>query len=229
MVKYASKRNIYTMTSTNGHFLNDENAKRTVESGLDRLIISIDGAIQKTYEGYRKEGKLDVVLKGAENVVKWKKLTGSKNPHIIFQMLVVSHNEQEIEQVRTLANRVGVNEVKLKSAQIYDYKDGNPLIPKNEKYSRYKMDINGAYQLKHKIKDECWKMWHSAVITWDGQVVPCCFDKDAAYQMGSLQESSFRNIWTGEPYESFRRKVFSNRSKIDICSNCSEGAKTWVN
>src|SRR5688572_13182954 len=49
MVKYASAKNIYTATSTNAHYLSDENAKRTIESGLDRLIISIDGATQETY------------------------------------------------------------------------------------------------------------------------------------------------------------------------------------
>src|SRR5687767_13330937 len=43
MVQYASSKKIYTATSTNAHYLNDRNAKRTVESGLDRLIISIDG------------------------------------------------------------------------------------------------------------------------------------------------------------------------------------------
>ena len=59
MVQYASKKGIYTITSTNGHFLNDDNARRTIESGLDRLIISVDGTTQEVYENYRKEGKLE--------------------------------------------------------------------------------------------------------------------------------------------------------------------------
>src|SRR5882672_5810150 len=58
MVKYASKKKIYTATSTNAHFLSNEGAKRTVESGLDRLIISIDGTEQETYQSYRVGGKL---------------------------------------------------------------------------------------------------------------------------------------------------------------------------
>lgn len=66
MVKYASSKGIYTITSTNGHFLNDENAKKTIESGLDRMIISVDGTTQETYENYRKEGKLETVLQGAK-------------------------------------------------------------------------------------------------------------------------------------------------------------------
>ena len=50
MVAHASGLGIYTATSTNAHFLNDENAKKTIESGLDRLIISIDGVTQASYE-----------------------------------------------------------------------------------------------------------------------------------------------------------------------------------
>src|SRR5436190_7909022 len=69
MVEYASSKKIYTATSTNAHFLNDENARRTVESGLDRLIISIDGVTQEVYEKYRVGGSVEKVLAGAENVI----------------------------------------------------------------------------------------------------------------------------------------------------------------
>jgi MoaA/NifB/PqqE/SkfB family radical SAM enzyme len=56
MVKYASSKKIYTATSTNAHYLTDDNAKLTIESGLDRLIISIDGITQDVYQQYRVGG-----------------------------------------------------------------------------------------------------------------------------------------------------------------------------
>ena len=71
MVKYASGKKIYTATSTNAHYLNEANAKKTIESGLDRLIISIDGTTQDVYQQYRVGGNLEKVLEGARNVVKW--------------------------------------------------------------------------------------------------------------------------------------------------------------
>src|SRR5688572_31222739 len=88
MVAYASKKEIYTATSTNAHYLNDENARKTIESGLDRLIISIDGTTQDVYEQYRVGGKLEKVLEGTKNIVKWKKERKSKTPFIVFQFLV---------------------------------------------------------------------------------------------------------------------------------------------
>lgn len=227
MVRFTSSKNIYTITSTNGHFLNDENAKKTVESGLDRLIISVDGTTQEVYEQYRKEGKLENVLSGAKNVVKWKKKLKSNTPHIIFQFLVVGHNEHQIDDLYALAKQVGVDEVKLKSAQIYDYEKGSSLIPKNEKYSRYSKKKDGTYKLKYEIKDECWKMWHSSLITWDGKVVPCCFDKDATHVMGDLKKQNFKEVWQSTKYKKFRSQIIKGRKEIDICNNCSEGCKVF--
>src|SRR5215204_1360992 len=157
MVKYASSKKIYTATSTNAHYLTEKNAKRTIESGLDRLIISIDGTTQETYQQYRVGGNLQKVLEGTANIVKWKKELKSKTPFIIFQFLVVRHNEHQIEEVQQLANQVGVNQVRLKTAQVYDYEnDPNSLIPTIEKYSRYKKDKTGKLVFKGKNANHCW-------------------------------------------------------------------------
>ncbi len=228
MVSYANQKNIYTTTSTNAHFLTEENAKKTVESGLSRLIISIDGTTQETYENYRIHGRLDKVLEGTKNIVKWKRELKSSTPHVIFQFLVVKPNEHQINDVYRLAKEYGVDEVKLKTAQVYDYENGNPLIPDNEKYSRYKKNRDGTYTLKNNLENKCWKLWHSCVITWDGKIIPCCFDKDASQRLGDLSQDSFENIWFGERYLSFRKQLFKGRKEIDICKNCSEGTKVWA-
>lgn len=227
MVKYANKKGIYTITSTNGHFLNDVNAKKTIESGLDRLIISVDGTTQETYEAYRKEGDLETVLQGARNVVKWKKELNSPTPHIIFQFLVVKPNEHQIEEVKSLAKEIGIDEVKLKTAQIYDYEEGNELIPTLDKYSRYAKNSDGTYSIKNELLNHCWKLWHACVITWDGLVVPCCFDKDAIHRLGDLKKIKFREVWQGADYQNFRTKLLKGRDQIDICTNCTEGCQVF--
>ncbi|MFL5788174.1 MAG: SPASM domain-containing protein [Flavisolibacter sp.] len=228
MVQYASSKKIYTATSTNAHYLTPKNARRTVESGLDRLIISIDGTTQETYEQYRVGGQLNKVLEGAANIIKSKKELKSKTPFIIFQFLVVRHNEHQIKEIEALAKQMGVDQVRLKTAQVYDFEnDPNHLIPTLEKYSRYKKDRNGKIQFKGNNQNHCWRLWHDPVITWDGSVVPCCFDKDAQHKLGSLSEQSFREIWNNKEYKDFRNKVLQSRQNIDICANCSEGVKVW--
>jgi radical SAM protein with 4Fe4S-binding SPASM domain len=228
MVQYAHRKGIYTITSTNGHFLHPENARKTIESGLDRIIISIDGSTQDVYQQYRKEGTLNTVLEGARNLVKAKKEAGSATPHIVFQMLVVKPNEHQIEDVRKLAKEIGADELKLKTAQVYDYRNGNELIPTQGKYSRYYQDHSGAWQVKNKLLNQCWKLWHACVITWDGIVVPCCFDKDAVHKLGDLREKTFTEIWKGASYRQFRSQLLKGRDKIDICTNCTEGCKVWA-
>ena len=228
MVKYAHSKKIYTATSTNAHYLNDKNAKATIESGLDRLIISIDGTTQETYQQYRVGGKLDKVLEGARNIVKWKKDLKSRTPFIIFQFLVVRHNEHQIEDIHSLAKEIGVDQVRLKTAQVYDYEnDPNQLIPTNNKYSRYKKNRQGKMEFKGNNQKHCWRLWHDPVITWDGSVVPCCFDKDAQHKLGDLSKQSFKELWHNKDYQNFRSKVLESRKNIDICENCSEGVKVW--
>ncbi|MCF6359163.1 MAG: SPASM domain-containing protein [Cyclobacteriaceae bacterium] len=227
LVKYASNKGLYTATSTNAHYLSDENSKKTIESGLDRLVISIDGTTQETYESYRVGGNLHKVIEGTKNIVKWKKKLKSKTPYILFQFLVVKPNEHQIEEVKALGKELGVDKVAFKTAQLYEYKNGNPLMPTIEKYSRYKQLPNGSYVFKNKLKNQCWKMWHSTVVTWDGSIVPCCFDKDAEHQQGSLKESSLDDIWSNQKYQLFRTQLLTNRKGINICQNCTEGTKVW--
>ncbi len=227
LIKYAQQKKIYTATSTNAHYLDDKKAEMTVKSGLDRLIISIDGTTQDTYESYRIGGNLEKVIEGTKNIIKWKKKLKSKTPHVIFQFLVVRPNEHQIVEVQKLAKELGVNEVGLKTAQIYDYENGSPLIPTIDKYSRYKKLSNGKYEIKNSLTNSCWKMWHSCVITWDGKVVPCCFDKDAHYTLGSTEIQSFKEVWTNSAYQKFRQQLLIGRSQIEICRNCTEGTKVW--
>jgi len=228
LIKAAKKHKIYTATSTNAHFIDAEKAKKIVESGLDRLIISIDGLTQKTYENYRIHGVLNKVLEGTKQIIAAKKELNSSTPHLIFQFLAVKQNEHEIPDVFKLGKEMGIDEVRIKTAQLYDYKNGNALMPENEAYARYKKNSDGTFSLKYKTGNRCWRMWSSCVFTWDGKVVPCCFDKDAKYQLGDLETISFKSIWRSKEYEGFRQSILTHRNQIDICQNCSEGAKVWA-
>lgn len=228
LVRYASNKKIYTSTSTNAHYLNEKNAIKTIESGLNKLIISIDGTTQDTYEQYRVGGRLEKVIAGTKEIIKWKKELRSKTPEIIFQFLVVKPNEHQIPEVYKLAKELGVGKVQLKTAQIYDFEDGSPLIPENSQYSRYELLSNGKYGIKNPLDNNCWRMWQSCVITWDGSVVPCCFDKDAHHKLGNVAENSFETIWRSESYQNFRQKLLISRSEIEMCKNCTEGTKVFA-
>ncbi len=228
MVNLAHKKKIYTAISTNAHFMGEKTVADIIESGLDRIIISLDGFTQEVYEQYRVNGKVDEVKQAVKRLVDEKKRRGVSHPHVIVQTIVVKPNEHEVDEIKRWANEIGVDEVKWKTAQLYHPSDDHPLMPQNEKYRRYRKNADGKWEIKSRLDNHCWRLWSSCVITWDGKIVPCCFDKDAAHPMGSLREQSFHEIWNNENYRSFRGQLLKSRKSIDICSNCSEGTKVWV-
>jgi radical SAM protein with 4Fe4S-binding SPASM domain len=171
---------------------------------------------------------LTKVLEGAKNIIKWKKELRSKTPYVVFQFLVVAPNEHQLADIKKLAADIGVDDIAFKTAQINDYQNGNSLIPANTEFSRYKKLPDGSFAPKNKLLNHCWKVWQSAVITWDGKVVPCCFDKDAQHQIGNLSNESFESVWKGNSFRNFRQSLLKSRKEIDICKNCSEGGKIWA-
>ena len=277
-VRYARSKKIFVATSTNGHFLTPENAAETITSGLNLLIISLDGTDQQAYSSYRAGGDFGKVIKGIQTIVEAKKRLKSSHPKIIIQFLVLKSNQHQIKEIQKLGKELGVDQVQLKTAQFNDFQHGNPLMTDIPRYSRYtlknlnsKFKIQNSkfkssiqkskfkifwnflhlqapqslsesemyqfnnssalpfdnssphYALKNRLPNRCFRMWSSCVITWDGKVVPCCYDKDAGHQLGDLAQESLTKIWKSGRYNSFRQMILDHRNSVGICQNCMEG------
>ena len=214
--------NTHTVVSTNGHFLSEDNSEKIVRSRLSKLIISLDGIDQDTYSAYRIKGSVNTVIDGIKNVTDAKKRYNS-SLKIEIQFLVNRFNEHQIPKIRRLAYRVKTS-LSLKSMQIINQKDIGSWLPLNGRFRRYKMK-NGEYVIKNSLPDRCARLWLNPVITWDGKVIPCCFDKNAEYVMGDLNHDSFREIWNGPKYRIFRKSILSGRHMIEICRNCTSGLR----
>ena len=218
--------NIHTVVSTNGHFLSEENAEKIVKSGLSKLIVSLDGMDQDTYSHYRRGGNLDTVINGI------RKLDIARKRHksslkLEIQFLVTRKNELQIPEIRRFAHKVRAI-VNFKSMQITNKNDIEAWLPSRSKYRRYE-EIHGEYVIRNAMPNRCARLWFNPVITWDGKVVPCCFDKDAEYVMGDLNNDSFRDIWNGTKYAVFRKSILTGRHTTRICRNCTSGLKWSIN
>ena len=222
-VALAKRKKIIVATSTNAHFLNEDTAHDIINSGLDRLIISLDGTDADTYVKYRRGGDFDEVIKNIKTMVRIRKERKVHRPFLELQFLVLKHNEHQIDEIKQLGKELGMDEVVLKTAQVYEFEEGNDFIPDLDKYARYEKRVDGKYQIKNKLPNHCFRMWSGCVLTWDLQVVPCCFDKDAEHKFGSIREVDFKDIWSSGKYTKFRQQILNDRSKIEICRNCSEG------
>ncbi len=227
MIEYAYRRKIFTVISTNGTRLaNKQFSNELAASHLGKVIISLDGASEQTYRIYRREGLFYRVVEGIKNLAEARQRLKKSFPQIVIQFLVMRHNEHEIETIRRLGKTLGVDDVILKSPQIYDFENAEDILPENPRFRRYKK-VNGSYHLKGSYSGYCRKLWIGSVITQDGTVVPCCFDKDADFPLGNLTKNSFSSIWHSSGYHQFRKKVIKHRRHIPICQNCTEGLKIF--
>ncbi|MDA3911353.1 MAG: radical SAM/SPASM domain-containing protein [Bacteroidales bacterium] len=221
-IKTARKSKIYTIASSNANFKTENWAKQLLDSGLNELIISLDGTNQKTYGTYRQGGDYSLVIKNLQALSELKK---SKRYHtkIKIQFLVMQHNEHEIFKMKNLAKSLGFP-LLLKSIQLQNPKTDTHLLPQKDAYRRYKKTASD-FAIKNKLKNHCKRLFRNPVITSNGDVRPCCFDKAGKYSMGNITQTSFGIIWKSHKYKAFRTKVFSERKKVDICTNCTEGTR----
>jgi radical SAM protein with 4Fe4S-binding SPASM domain len=215
-------RNAFSVISTNGHFLDPENAEMIIVSGLKKLIISLDGMDQETYSAYRVNGDFARVVAGIKNVIRARDLHGSPLK-IELQFLVNRQNEHQIPEARRFARELKVK-LKLKSMQVINSHYIDKWLPAAEKFRRYKKR-DGIFALKSSFPDRCMRLWFNPVVTWDGKVLPCCFDKTGEYVMGDLKTETFRAIWTGQRFSDFRQHVLTGRDRINMCRNCTSGIR----
>ncbi len=227
-VEMAKAKNIYTTTSTNAHYFSDEVIHATIDSGLDSMIISLDGVTQDVYEHYRVKGKVDKVLEGTARFMEIKRQRKVKYPLIALQFLVMKHNEHQLQDVKKIAKEIGVDRLLIKNIEVRNTQEAKEWLPKNEKYSRYNFD-GQTLVVKNQSRKSCARVWNSTLINWDGSVAPCCFDKNGLYQLGNINsKESFREIWFGKTYKKFRKDLVTNRSSIDICRNCNQGLGSFI-
>lgn len=220
IIRIAQQKKIYTVISTNACQLNGHLATELIKSCLDKLIISLDGFSESSYESYRKGSNYKHVTTNIKNLISIRKTLKSRTPQIIIQVIVTRENEHEIGLVKEMKRSLGVDKIELKTLQVIDIKQKNYFLPKNKRYLRYKITSNGQYILKRKTKNRCARLWNSAVITWNGDVLPCCFDKNGQFVFGNLTNTTFAEIWKNEKYQIFRQKILKNRKLIAICNNC---------
>lgn len=227
MIAYANHKKIYTITSTNGHFLTESLIALLCDSGLDVLIIGIDGVTADTYQFYRRNGSLNIVLDGIRRVIDTRNQKKRKHPKLYLQFLVMKHNEDQIDAVKRIGKELGVDKVLLKTAQVYQTTDVDDFLPDNPELSRYEKSSQGM-RLKSPLPNRCRRVWTNTVFTWDGTAASCCFDKDAEYSFGVWNTKPFKLLWKSDRAMQLRRRIFKNRSSIPICTNCTEGIREFL-
>lgn len=214
----ASKHKIFTLMSSNGTMLTKENCVQLITAKVDKLIVSVDGLTQENYEKYRVGGNLEQIISGIQRLAETKKELRSKLPKIVVQTLLSKDTVHQQPQIMKSAKQWGANSVEFKTMQLYNqsWENIQHWLPEEKKYRRYSI-ANKALVLKQRKSRTCWRMLTNAVYTSDGALIPCCFDKTAHHNFGTLDS----NPWQSKERNLFISKM-SCKVHADICKNCTE-------
>lgn len=220
MIALAHRRRIFTTISTNGQTLTPGLCSNLVSSGLDRLIVSVDGTTQEVYEKYRVGGSLQTAIDGIGNMVAARKALGHHNPLVEVQFIVFHHNEHQISQIKQLAHQWGADRLVLKTAQIETPAHATELLPQNPKYSRYSLNSDGTISIKRHFNNNCFRLRSTMVVAANGDVPLCCYDKNCRYTLGNINQTDAFAIWHSPETDRLRRQVRDTKNGFDICQNC---------
>jgi radical SAM protein with 4Fe4S-binding SPASM domain len=224
MIAYAERRGIRAIVSTNGNCLRD--IPGIIASGLTKLIISLDGIDPTMYASYRVGGDFATVVDAVRELVREKHRVG-RGPIIELQFLATAESAPAIGSFREFGESLGADRVVCKTLQAAWIPEGEQKLPSDARLTRYRRSHDGALVPdRHTfIGSRCLRLYHSCQIDWQGNVVPCCFDKDSAHILGNVFSSPFKDIWNGGKYREFRALLNHEGRRMDICRDCSEGLK----
>jgi MoaA/NifB/PqqE/SkfB family radical SAM enzyme len=219
MIKYAKSKGIKIVTSTNGHFFTDEDKiNALLDSDLDVLIVALDGIDRETYEKYRAKGDFDKVISGVKRVAQMKTARGKVLPQINLRTLATLDNEEQIPQIKALAEEIGVDLFSIKTAALNcgDKVELQNRVPRNPEYRRESLDAEGRPVRK---KNMCKRLWMHPFILQDGTLIRCDYNTTQLVAYGNVLDEgeSLKKVWFGEPMKNARREFIKHHV---LCNDC---------
>ncbi len=222
MLRYVSERGIQTVTSTNCHFLEDQDfVAEILRSGLTWLIVAVDSTSVKNYEHYRMDGSADRVLSGVEQLVALKRKLNSPT-RINLRMVVMRQNEKDIDRNREYARALGVDLFTVKTANpgyAGEYQDDR-MLPENPRLQRY-VYSPGSFE-RVRCERVCRRPWTMGTIHSNGDAVACCRDYASQHKIGNIGEQPLSELWNGEASRNLRRMVLREKNQVDMCYHCDD-------
>lgn len=237
MIQYVQQYNITSEISTNLSLkLSEKFVRELINSGLDLIIISADGATQQNYEKYRVGGNLDQVFENIRLMSQIKKEL-NKQTIILWRFLVFKHNQDEIEKAKTIAKELGIDILFATpyvdpskfdewASTISQFVPYYWPYPDNKRKllqpSQKKSEFIHPWKNKLDFPKACDWLWLINTINSNGLVSPCCLSEYENQDYGNLKNNSLITILNNEKFL-HSRKLF-NESNLPnkglICDNC---------
>jgi radical SAM protein with 4Fe4S-binding SPASM domain len=237
MIKYAEKKNIEVSIHTNFSIRKDPVFFRNIiDSGLNHLTVSLDGASEETYSKYRLGGDFKLVLANINALVAEKERHDSKTPEVVWQFIVNRFNEHEVENAKHMAASIGVG-FETACIGLSDDLPGVKLDSTIDERKRFwlpndKKFVMSWYKGEYKeplIDTPCPNLFESMVVASDGKVFPCCYLSDIKEVFGDLMRDSVDEVWNNDKYKYSRNlftgRKYSGQTVQSACTRCKNYRK----
>ncbi len=224
MIKLADSYGIITFISTNCQIdMSDAEVHALADSGLDMIIISMDGATQEVYESFRAGGQLSKLKQFVGRLREYK--VDSKNERLKINVRVVAtiDNEKEIEKIREFAVEAGADIFSVKSVSLYyDDSPDNPVLPEKMQYRSYQYQNKNTQEEYKKMPNHCYKPWQWPTLRYDGTLLFCECDHQMTAALGNVfTDGSFKAVWQGEKARKLRSAYGSDGIiNLEFCQRC---------
>jgi MoaA/NifB/PqqE/SkfB family radical SAM enzyme len=230
MIEYAQRQNVGTNLSSNFVLVHSDDIDNILDSGLEYLIISLDGTSQETYVQYRVRGDYDKVVQNLSELIRRRNARGSKTPFIEWQYIVMRQNEHQIPEAEALAKKLGVDLLRfIPVGMPYEFKNRQETAEKwYPKSVEGRTPSDGSEQQFGQAAKPapCFYLYRSLVVNTDGGVSPCCVvyreDRDFA-DLSRLDTINVLDVYNNASYQS-ARSLYSERTDVPhvrtVCDGC---------
>jgi radical SAM protein with 4Fe4S-binding SPASM domain len=172
MIKYAKKKGLIDVYfNTNGYFLNDENARKLIDSGIDRISLSVDGYTKSMYEKHRVGSSFKKVVSNVKNLRRLKKIMNIDYPKVRIQTVLLP-------------------KIKIKLRQYIDF--WKPMCDEIG-FLDYQPRVEKSKTLKSKWY--CSQIWQRIGILVDGTIIPCNHDERKIMSLGNIRDTTIYDAW----------------------------------
>lgn len=210
MAKYAHDKNLIVKFHTNGTLLDEQKARKLIESGIDQFSFSFDGYDKETYESIRINSNFDKTVGNIIRFLEIKKELRSKRPYTILELI----NFPDYQ-------------IRSNKSQRKEFADRFKGLPLDRLEIKEFHNWAGEVESKRGSKSysPCTFLWHALIIFWDGAVLPCTQDFFGYYVLGNARDSLIRDIWNNEKMQRLRTKALQ-RDIADM-KTCSQCDRVW--
>jgi radical SAM protein with 4Fe4S-binding SPASM domain len=194
-----------TVMSTNVTLLNADRTEKLLESGLSYLVLSLDGASAPTYEKLRLGARFEPVMANVANFLE-RRATLGHGPRVVFQIIEM---KQTVDEIATFRNRWAPL-----------LREGDEISVKQ--YNNWS-DHSGALPSRGiPFRTPCLSfLWDFLAVTWDGTVLPCCFDCEGSLPLGDVRTQTLAEVWRGSRLQKMREDHLAlDFDKHPLCAGC---------